>query len=152
MDVAVADATDAITALNATRSLARLASKFVPVIVTAVPAGPLVGENDVIAGAADPVVTVNTEGLLADPPGAVTATVPVAAPEGTVTITFVVVALVAVAAVPLNVTASCDAVADKPVPAIVTVVPTGPLDGESEMIETCDVAWRPIDKILPTAS
>ncbi len=55
--------------------------KFVPVIVTDVPTGPEVGENDVIVGAA--AVTVNVPELVADPPGVVTVILPVVAPVGT---------------------------------------------------------------------
>ena len=53
--------------------------KFVPLICTLVPTGPLVGVKLVIVGA-----TVKLLALLAVPPGVVTAIGPVVAPEGTV--------------------------------------------------------------------
>src|SRR5215469_13112558 len=74
--------------------------KFVPAMVTSVPAGPEVGLRLVIVGGA---VTVNVTPLLAMP-DAVTTTLPVAAPFGTGTAMLVVLQLVGVAAVPLKVT------------------------------------------------
>jgi hypothetical protein len=56
--------------------------KSVPLIVTLVPTGPLVGVKLVIVGAL--AVTVNALGLAAVPPGVVTLSVPVVAPVGTV--------------------------------------------------------------------
>ncbi|MFZ0747964.1 MAG: hypothetical protein WAM70_01295, partial [Pyrinomonadaceae bacterium] len=70
-----------------------IGSKFVPVIVTAVPAGPIVGVKPEIEGA--PVVlapTVKEVLLVADPFGEVTAIGPVVAPDGTVTRSWVAVA------------------------------------------------------------
>ena len=66
------------TPLNAT-AVAPL--KFVPVIVTLVPAGPLVGVKLVIVGAG---TTVKVLALVAVPPAVVTLTGPVVAPVGTV--------------------------------------------------------------------
>ena len=56
--------------------------KFVPLIVTLVPAGPLVGVKLVIVGAL--AVTVKLLALVALPPGVVTLSGPVVAPAGTV--------------------------------------------------------------------
>ena len=56
--------------------------KFVPVIVTLVPAGPLVGVKLVIVGGL--AVTVKVLALVAVPPAVVTLTGPVVAPVGTV--------------------------------------------------------------------
>ena len=56
--------------------------KFVPLIVTLVPAGPLVGVNPVIVGAL--VAIVKLLALVAVPAGVVTLSVPVVAPAGTV--------------------------------------------------------------------
>ena len=53
--------------------------KFAPVIVTLVPAGPLVGVKLVIIGATEKFVA-----LVAVPPGVVTPSGPVVAPVGTV--------------------------------------------------------------------
>src|SRR5256712_237286 len=55
----------AVVPLNLTVLVPCVAPKLVPVIVTDVPAGPLVGASDVIAGGT---VTVNAEPLLASPP------------------------------------------------------------------------------------
>jgi hypothetical protein len=68
----------ALTALNVT---AVAPMKFVPLIVTLVPTGPLVGVKPVIVGA---VTTVNALALVAVPPGVVTLSGPVVAPAGTV--------------------------------------------------------------------
>ena len=58
------------------------AVKFVPLIVTPVPTGPLVGAKLAIVGAL--AVTVKFVELVAVPPGVVTLTGPVVAPVGTV--------------------------------------------------------------------
>jgi hypothetical protein len=55
--------------------------KFVPLIATLVPTGPLVGEKPVIVGA---LTTVNALALVAVPPDVVTRSGPVVAPAGTV--------------------------------------------------------------------
>ena len=68
----------ALTPLNVT-ALAPV--KFVPLIVTLVPTGPLVGVKLVIVGA---LTTVNAALLVAVPPGVVTLNGPVVAPAGTV--------------------------------------------------------------------
>jgi hypothetical protein len=76
-----------------------------------------------------PEVTVKATLLLATPL-TVTTTFPVVAPVGTDVAMLVALQLVAVAAVPLNVTVLVPCVDPKPVPVIVTPVPTGP--------EVCD--------------
>ena len=68
----------ALTPLNRT---AVAPVKFVPLIVTLVPTGPLVGVKLVIVGAA---MTVKLAALVAVPPGVVTLSGPVVAPAGTV--------------------------------------------------------------------
>ena len=55
--------------------------KFVPLIVTLVPTGPLVGVKLVIVGAG---MTVKLVALVPVPPGVVTLSAPVVAPAGTV--------------------------------------------------------------------
>ncbi len=57
--------------------------RFVPVITTLVPTGPLVGLKLVIVGAP---ITVKLLALVAVPPGVVAAIGPVVAPEGTVAV------------------------------------------------------------------
>jgi len=104
--------------------------KFVPLIVTDVPTGPLFGENEVIVGAA-PLFTVNFVPLVSVPEGVVTEIFPVVAPEGTVAVIFVSELTVNVVVVPLNFTAVAP---ENPVPLIVTDVPTGPLFGENDVI------------------
>jgi hypothetical protein len=109
--------------------------KFVPVIVTDVPTGPLVGLNDVIVGAPAP-VTVKFVALVAVPPGVVTAIGPVVAPVGTVAVICVLKFTVKLAAaVPPKVTAVAPV---KPAPMITTEVPTGPLVGVNEVMIGCD--------------
>jgi len=104
--------------------------KAVPVIVTEVPTGPLVGLNDVMEGA---VVTVKSDALVAVPPGVVTVIFPVTAPLGTLAVTRVPAPFTenVPAATPPNFTEVAPA---KPVPVIVTEVPTGPLVGEKDVI------------------
>ena len=108
--------------------------KFVPLIVTEVPTGPDIGENDEIVGFA--VVTVNLWALVAVPPGVVTEILPVVAPVGTVAVIFVAELTVNdVALTPLNFTdVVVNPVPLKFVPLIVTAVPTRPLVGENEEI------------------
>lgn len=110
--------------------------KFVPLIVTTVPTGPNVGENDVIVGAA-PAVTVKFVELVAVPDGVVTVIGPVVAPDGTVAVIFKLELTVKLALTPLNFT---DVAPSKFVPFTVTVVPTGPDVGENEVIDGAAVA------------
>jgi len=106
--------------------------KFVPLIVTEVPTGPLVGEKDVIVGVGAP-VTVKSVVLVAVAPPLVTVILPVVAPVGTVAVSWVPVGFQenVVALVPLNFT---ELAPTNPEPLIVTTVPTGPLDGENDVI------------------
>jgi hypothetical protein len=103
-------------------------------IVTEVPTGPDIGENDEIVGLV--VVTVNLWALVAVPPGVVTEIFPVVAPVGTVAVIFVAeLTENDVALTPLNFTdVVVNPVPLKFVPLIVTDVPTGPLVGENEEI------------------
>ncbi|HSL68482.1 MAG TPA: hypothetical protein VK977_10055, partial [Actinomycetota bacterium] len=124
---------DALTPLNRT---AVAPANPLPLIRTEVPTGPLFGENEEIVGAAAP-VTVKFVALVAVPPGVVTVIFPVTAPLGTI-------ALIRVPApftenVPADTPPNVTAVAPvRPVPLIVTDVPTGPLDGEKDEIEGAD--------------
>lgn len=63
--------------------LVGVVSKFVPVIVTAVPETPIVGVNPVMVGADVEEVTVKDPALEAEPDGEVTEIGPVVAPDGT---------------------------------------------------------------------
>src|SRR5437667_423289 len=97
--------------------------KLVPVMVTPVPTGPVVGFRLVMAGAEE--VTVKFTPLLAIPP-TVTTTLPVVAPLGTDATMLVALQLVVVAVVPLKVNVPVE---PKLVPVMVTAVPTGPVVG-----------------------
>src|SRR2546426_12302361 len=103
-------------------------AKYGPVIVTLVPAGPLVGEKLVIVGGG---MTVKLLALIAVPPDVVTLIGPVVAPLGRVVAIEVNEFTVKLAATPLMVT---DVTPVKFVPVIVTLVPTGPLVGEKLVI------------------
>lgn len=101
--------------------------KFVPVIVTGVPTGPLAGVKPVTVGAC---TTVKTPALFATPPGVVTEIGPLVAPAGTVAINFMPLSLKA-AFVPLKVTWVAVL---RFAPLIVTDAPIPPLLGENPVI------------------
>lgn len=112
--------------------------KCVPVIDTVAPAAPLVGVKDEIVGATGGglVVTTKDVPLVPVPPPVVTAIGPLVAPLGTVAVIAVSEPTENVAAaVPLNVTLLAPL---KPVPAIETVVPTGPVAGVNDEIVGAD--------------
>ncbi len=108
--------------LNVTVLVPWVDPKFVPVIVKAVPIEPDVGERLVMLGA---VTTVKITPLLATPE-TVTTTFPVVAPDGTHATMLVALQLVAVAAMPPNLTVLVPCVVPKFVPASVTQIPTIP--------------------------
>jgi hypothetical protein len=116
----------AVVPLNPTVLVPCVKPKFVPVIVTAAPTAPCVGDKLVMLGA---LTTVNVEPLLATPL-MLTTTFPVVAPAGTVATIEVAPQLVIVAAVPLNPTALVPCVEPKFVPVIVTEAPTAPCVGD----------------------
>ena len=91
--------------------------------MTEVNAGPELGFRPEMFG-----VTAKLAALLARP-ATDTTTRPVVAPVGTGTTMLVALQLVEVAAVPLNVTVLVPCDAPKPVPPIITGVPTDPDDG-----------------------
>jgi hypothetical protein len=103
--------------------------KFVPVIVTELPTGPVTGEIPLIAGAG---VTVNVGPVAPTPPGSVTTTAPVVALEGTTATIWFVAQLLMLAWTPLNLTVPCGT--PKFVPVIVTELPTAPEFGEIPLI------------------
>jgi len=96
-------------------------SKPFPVIVTGVPIGPLTGLNVIFDG-----VTVKFVVVVAEPAVVTTVIGPVVAATGTVAVIDVAELLTTVPAVPLKLTV---APGTRPVPVIVTFVPTGPLLG-----------------------
>jgi hypothetical protein len=96
----------------------------VPVIVTAAPAGACNGENSAIVGGGDGVTT-KSIALAPVPSPSVTEIGPVVAPTGTVAVIWVSLMTVNdVAAVPLKATPVATLESAKPVPVIVTDVPT----------------------------
>jgi hypothetical protein len=105
-------------------------TKFVPLIVTDVPTGPLVGENEVIVGT-PAAVTVKLVELWAVPLSVVTEIFPDVAPEGTVAVICVDEFTVKGAAAFLKLT---PVTSMKFVPRIVTEVPTGPDVGENDVM------------------
>ncbi len=101
IDVALQLVIVAVVPLNCTVLVPCVEPKFVPVIVTAAPTAPDVGDRLVMLGAD---TTVNDDPLLADPL-TVTTTLPVVAPVGTVaTIEVAPQLVIVVAVVPLNFT------------------------------------------------
>ena len=72
---------------------------------------------------------------MADLPSTVIVICPVVAPDGTVVTISVLVAPVTAAVTPLNLATSLAIAVSKPVPVMVTVVPTEPLVGEKLVIE-----------------
>jgi hypothetical protein len=108
-----------------------VAPKLVPVIVTAAPTAPDVGDRLVMLGAD---TTVNVLPLLATPL-TVTTTFPVVAPVGTVaTIEVPPQLAIVVAVVPLNFTVLVPCGVPKFVPVIVTDAPTAPVVGDRLVI------------------
>ncbi len=124
--VAVLDVIVAVVPLNVTVLLDGAISKFVPVIVTVVPTGPLIGVKLVIVGGC---VTVKSVALVAVLPDTLTVIGPVVAPVGTVVTILVVVFEVMEANVPLKRTSFNEEMVLKFVPVIVTEVPSGPIAG-----------------------
>src|SRR5262249_56892016 len=111
----------AVVPLNLTVLVPCVAPKFVPVIVTDVATGPLVGDRLVMLGGT---VTVKVTPLLARLL-TVTTTLPVVEPAGTGTTMLVADQPVGVAAVPLKVTVLPPCVAPKLMPENGSVVWTG---------------------------
>lgn len=153
------DGTTAVTCVaEFTTKLADVPSKatvdvcwrFVPLITTWVPTGPLVGEKDPIVG--DPLgVTVKLLALVADPFPLVTVMVPVVADGGTVAVIWLDVFTTKLAFDPLKTT---DLVPAKFVPEMVTLVPEGPLVGENDVIvgDPADVTVKSLELVaVPVA-
>jgi len=136
----------AVTPLKVTVLVPFVDPKFKPAIVTAVPTAPLAGDRLVRLGALA-LVIVNAIALLAMPP-TVTTTFPVAAPAGTGTLMLDDDQLDGAAAAPLNVTVLVPCVDPKFAPAIVTMVPATPLEGDRLTIEGADT----VAEAVPDAS
>ena len=121
-DVGVAE-----TPLNVTVLVPCVASKFAPVMVTDVPAGPAVGVRVLIVGVGTKTVKLTP---LLFTPLANTTTFPVVAPDGTVAVMLPAAQFVTVAVVPLKVTLPLPCDDPKFDPVIVTDAPTKPEVGE----------------------
>jgi hypothetical protein len=127
IDVALQLVTVAVVPLNFTVPVPCVEPKFVPVIVTAAPIAPELGDKLVMLGAA---TTVKDEPLLATPL-TVTTTLPVLAPVGTTaTIEVALQLVIVVAVVVLNFTVLVPWGEPKFVPVIVTEAPTAPEVGD----------------------
>jgi len=111
--------------LKVTLLVPRVDAKFVPVIVTTIPALPVAGERFEIVGGG----TVKLTPLLATL-FTVTTTFPVVAAAGTGTAMLVLLQLVGDAVAPLKVTVLVPCVAKKFAPVMVTTVPPLPVVGE----------------------
>src|SRR6266511_4192341 len=107
-------------------------------MVTAVPTGPLAGEKEEINGAW---LTVKELALWPVPAAVVTLILPVVAPPGTVLLIWDEETTVKLAEAPLKATSVAPV---KPLPLIVTAVPTGPLAGEKEVITG---AWLTVKEL-----
>ena len=105
----------ALVRLNFVLLFWKAGSKFVPVIVTAVPTVPIVGEKPVMVGDSESPTT-NAVALEALPVDVVTDIGPVVAPAGTLVTISVAVEEVTTAVTPLNFTVFCPGVTLKPVP------------------------------------
>lgn len=126
IEVAFQPVAVAVVPLNLIVLVPWLVPKFVPVIVTVLPAKPAEEERLVIDGVG---ITVNDKPLLARL-FTVTTTFPVPAPLGTGTTIVVLDQLVGVAGVPLKATVLDPCVDPKLAPEIVMEVPLGPEVGD----------------------
>jgi hypothetical protein len=127
--IRVADETVKLVAAAPPKLTALASVKFVPVIVTTVPTGPLVGVKPVTVGAG---TTVKVPLLSPYPAGVVTLILPVTAPAGTVSVIWVgELRVKGLPSVPPKLTAVAPL---KFVPVTVTTVPTGPLVGVKPVI------------------
>ena len=119
-----------------------VAVKPLPVMVTTVPTGPLVGVKEVITGTT---VTTKLDELVAVPAGLVTWIAPDCAPVGTVAVICVLEFTVKLAAVPAKVTA---VVPVKLLPVMATLAPTGPFVGVKEVMEGATITTK-LDELAP---
>jgi hypothetical protein len=111
-----------------------------PVIVTEVPEGPLEGLKRATVGGGEGVTTKSIS-VAPVPSASVTEIGPVVAPTGTIAVICVLESTVNDAAsVPLKATLAATLESSKPIPVIVTDVPTGPISGEATTT-TGAMAW-----------
>ena len=130
--------------------LAGVALKFVPVIATVVPMGPLVGAKEMMAGTGTPIV--KSVALRTVTQFVVTDILPVIVPAGTVVVILVAVLAVTVAVLLLkNITELFAGIVLKFVPEIVIDVPIDPEEGVNEAIvmgEILAIVLRSTDTVL----
>jgi hypothetical protein len=147
IDVAEFSVKVAFVLLNLT---AVVQPKFVPVMVTLVPMGPLVGVKLVMVGAAGrPAPTTKTEALSVSAPGVMTSILPVVAAAGTDAVAVVSLTKASfVEETPLN---STSVMPVNPVPVIVTAVPVGPHVGVKLVTVDADAgrAVSPTINVMP---
>jgi hypothetical protein len=146
MLVSLQDVGVAGTAPKSTVLLPCEAPKLVPVIVTDVPIAPEARDRLVISG-----VTIKSPELVT--PLTVTTTLmsPAGIPAGTEATILVLLQLMGVTVVPLKVSVLVPCVEPKFVPLMVTLVPTGPCCGETEIWEIA-VNVTPLLATLPTVT
>lgn len=123
-----------------------VAPKFIPEIVTLLPTTPALGEIPVTTGE---LVTVKFDPLL-ETFETVTTTFPVVAPDGTGTMIPAPVQVVGEAVVPLKVTVLDPCVGPKFVPLMLTIVVTGPDEGDRLAMFGIGVPPAPVASAAPT--
>ncbi len=126
-------------------------SKLLPLMVTGTPATPMLGVKLAIVGARAPPTT-KAVLLLVVPPVIATLIGPVVAPAGTVVMILVLLEAMTLATVWLNVTRFLFAKALKPLPEMVTGVPSEPPLGVKSMMASCVAELRTMERMLPAAS
>jgi hypothetical protein len=115
-----------------------VAPKLLPVIVTDIPAAPVLGDKEAMTGA-----TVNVTPLLTTPPASATTTLPVVAPDGTTAEMPVPVQLETAALAPLNVTPPLPWDEPKLLPVMTTEEPTAPEFGVRLLITGVALTVKP---------
>jgi hypothetical protein len=136
-----ADRTVKLVAFTPLKLTAVAPVKVLPEILTIVPILPLVGDRLFIFG-----VTRKSVALVSVPPEVVTLILPLVAVVGTVALIVLVETTVKVLLMPLNFT---EVTPVKPVPVIVTIVPTGPLEGVKLLIPAPIVKSLPLKTVPP---
>jgi hypothetical protein len=143
--ICVSESTTNVVAATPPNRTAVAPVKQAPVIVTTVPAEPLVGAKLAIVGSSE-AVTEKLVVVLTVPSVSVTSIGPVVAVAGTVAVICVFESTVNVAATLLNVTLDTGlGASSNPLPVIVTAVPAGPQAGLNDVIVggAANAGWIP---------
>ena len=135
-----------------TRLLTKSGLKPVPVIVTFVSTGPVLGVKPERMGAGAWASTTKFSALVAVRPLVSTLSAPVDAPTGTVTTRRCALAALTAAATPLKRTVLFAGVVLKPEPVTVTSVPEGPELGVNSKSDRSVTDRRLISRMLPPSS